>query len=227
MIATNALRVIRSEAILSRRVLGRIVIGSLAYYVAVLALLHWLRPDVDPIARVTSEYAVGPYGYLMVSTFLVLSLALVALAMGLARSLAAPARSWPWVALLILAGLALAVAALFPVDVGAVRPITPSGWVHRIAAIVVFPSLSTGVLLLSAQFKAHRQWRDLAWFGTLVGLAGLMLFAGILLFFLERGLAGAAQRVFLALVIAWMVLVASRMMSLPLSHAGDISASAD
>lgn len=212
--ATNALSILRSEELLSTRALGRVVIASIAYYVAALALLHWLRPDVDLISRVTSEYAVGPYGFLMVSTFLVLALALAALAMGLARSLSTPAVSSPGLALLIVASIALVAAALFPVDVGAVRPVTPSGWVHRIAAIVVFPSLSVGVLFLSAQFRRHGQWRDVAWIGALIGSAGLMIFAGILLVLLERGFAGAAQRVFLALFLVWMVVVARRMMRL-------------
>lgn len=199
----------RGDAV-ERRVLGWVVIGGLAYYVPALALLHWLRPDVNPVARVTSEYAVGPFGALMVSTFFVLSLALAALGIGLARSLSLRIRSSPEILLLLLAGVAVAIAGIFPVDVGAVRPVTPAGWVHRIAATAAFPSITVAALLLSGRLRGVAAWRDLAWISFFVGSAGLLLFAAILLFFLERGLAGAAQRVLLILIVAWMVILGRR-----------------
>lgn len=193
-----------------RRVLGWVVIGSLAYYVPILTLLHLLRPDVNPLARVTSEYAVGPFGALMVSTFFILSLALVALGIGLARSLSLPVRSSAGILLLLLSAVAVAIAGVFPVDVGTVTPVSPTGWVHRIAATTAFPAITIGALLLSGRFRRNAAWRDLAWIGMLVGSAGLLLFAAILVVLLERGLAGAAQRVLLALIVTWMLLVARR-----------------
>lgn len=73
-----------------RRELGWVVIGSLAYFVAAITLLHGLRPDVDPVARVTSEYAIGRYGSLMTSASFAFAVALIALGIGLARALGGP-----------------------------------------------------------------------------------------------------------------------------------------
>jgi hypothetical protein len=50
-----------------------ITLSSVVYYASVIALLHVLRTDFDPGYRYLSEYARGPYGALMTSTFFVLS----------------------------------------------------------------------------------------------------------------------------------------------------------
>lgn len=193
-----------------QRALGWAVIGSLAYFVAIIALLHALRPDVDAVARVTSEYAVGPYGVLMTSAYFILGLALASLGMGLLRALPASTRLLAGVALLLLAAVAIGVAAFFPVDVGEPRPVTPTGWVHRIAAILVFASITIAPLVLAAPCARARGWEAVARLGRIVGVLGLLGFVSIQAILLDRGLAGAAQRVILALVITWMAVVALR-----------------
>lgn len=203
----------RHGAAAGRALLGRVAVGGLAYFVCAIVLLHLLRPDVNPMARVTSEYAVGPYGFVMTSAYIVFSLALLALALGLARSLSISGSATAGIALLGLAAAGTATAALFPVDVGAPRPITTEGWVHRIAAIVAFASMTTGPLLLARPFRRDPGWTDLAWLGAVAGAVGLVGLVAIQLFLLERGLAGAAQRVVLALVITWMLTSAGRLIS--------------
>ena len=190
--------------------LGWAVIGSLAYFVVIIAVLHGLRPDVDAMARVTSEYAVGPYGVLMTSAYFILGLALASLGVALARALPASPRLSAGVSFLFLGALALGVAAFYPVDVGAARPVTPTGWVHRIAAVVVFGSLSVAPLVLAGPFRRERGWAGAARLGEIVGALGLLGFIGIQLVFLERGLGGAAQRIILALVVTWMTVAALR-----------------
>ena len=199
--------------VLVRPVLGWVAIAGVAYFVLAIAYLHVLRPDVNPVARVTSEYAVGPYGVLMTSAYFIFGCALVALGIGIARSF--DTRAWTTVgtALLYLAAAATAIAGLFPIDAGALRPITSEGRVHRLAGIVAFTSMTLGPLLLAPRFRRHRRWQDVASVGRLAGVAGLLGLAAIQLFLLERGLAGVAQRIVLALVCAWMLLAAFRLTS--------------
>lgn len=194
-----------------RRRLGQAAVVSVIYFVVVIIALHGLRPEVDPVAAVTSEYAVGPYGWLMTSAYFVFSGALLALGIGLARALSRRARETPGIALLFLAALGTAVAGLAPVDVGAARPITTQGWIHRMAAIVAFASMTGGPLLLVRWFRRDPGWRDLAWLGAVSGTVGLAGLTGIQLVLLERGLAGFAQRVVLVLVAAWMLACAYRL----------------
>jgi hypothetical membrane protein len=62
------------------------------YYVAVEIALHFLEPEYDPRFRFMSEYAWGQYGWLMTTTFFVLGLALVTVAVGI-RELYGSSRS--------------------------------------------------------------------------------------------------------------------------------------
>lgn len=45
-------------------VLSTVAIVGTACFVALIAVLHFLSPDINPMERPTSEYAVGPFGYL-------------------------------------------------------------------------------------------------------------------------------------------------------------------
>lgn len=207
----ESIGVVQHNGAAVQSVLRWLVVGSAGYFVAAITALHWLRPDVNPAARVTSEYAVGPYGFLMTGAFFVFSVALAALGVGLARTLSTSARTSASIMLLVLAALATTVAGFFPVDVGEPQPITAHGWVHRGAAILAFASMSLAPLLLAGPFRARPEWKRVAGFSRLVGAVGLLGFVAIQLFLLDQDLAGAAQRIILALVIGWMVVVAVRM----------------
>jgi hypothetical protein len=58
---------------------------GIAYFVVGLVVLHVLRPDRDPVAQTTSHYAVGPYGWIMSSVFVSMSVATFGLVAGLHR----------------------------------------------------------------------------------------------------------------------------------------------
>ena len=63
-----------------------ITLSSVVYYASAIVLLHVLRTDFDPGYRYLSEYARGPYGALMTSTFFALSAGSLVLSLGLWRS---------------------------------------------------------------------------------------------------------------------------------------------
>jgi hypothetical protein len=58
-----------------------IVFACAAYYVIVGAALHFLEPEYDPRYRFMSEYAWSTHGWLMTTTFFVLALALLTVAL--------------------------------------------------------------------------------------------------------------------------------------------------
>lgn len=194
----------------ARGALAWLAIAGLAWFAAAIVLLHALRPDVDIVARVTSEYAVGRFGVLMTSAYLAMATALLALGVGLRRALGTRSAG---IVFLYLAALGVTVAAFFPIDVGAPTPVTSTGRIHRLAAIVGFLSMTLAPLLLGRRFRADARWRDLAVPAWLAGGLGLLGFAAIQLLLLERGLAGAAQRAILVLVVAWMLAVALRLIA--------------
>ena len=64
--------------------LAFIAIGGILYFVVAIMILHVLRPDLNPIRRAVSNYAVGPFGLLMTIAFFTLALSEFALALGFA-----------------------------------------------------------------------------------------------------------------------------------------------
>ena len=69
-------------------------IVGIAYFLIAVIALHFLRPDYYPIRRLVSEYAVGPYAFLMTSAFFGLSLGSLALVIGLYQAVSRTWRSW-------------------------------------------------------------------------------------------------------------------------------------
>src|SRR3990172_12935085 len=79
-------------------------IAGVLYFILVVALLHFLRPEYDPVKRVASNYAVGPYGLVMTIAFFALGLSLFALAVGLYLGVDRTGRSGVGLLLLGVAG---------------------------------------------------------------------------------------------------------------------------
>ena len=151
----------------------------------------------------------------MTSAYFALSAALVALGLALSREAAIAARGSAGIAFLFLAALGIAIAAFFQVDVGAARPLTTEGWIHRLAAILGFVSLAIAPLLLARCFSRDAHWHAAAATGRVIGAVALAGFIAMQAVLLERGVGGIAQRVILALVVAWLLLVAFRLTKSP------------
>jgi uncharacterized protein DUF998 len=134
--------------------LALIAIGGIVYFVVTVVVLHFLRPEYNPINHAVSNYAVGPYGYLMTSAFYALALSVLALALGLFRCLVLTDLSRVAILLLCLASSGMIVMGIFPGDVHALHPpATITGVVHWIAAGISFLSIMIAAFLLSSFFK--------------------------------------------------------------------------
>ena len=81
----------------------------------VLALLHVLRTDVDPVARPTSDYAHGSYGWLIVFATVGVGLAAIALAVAVRPEVRGTAGQIG-VGMLVFFGVAKIVQVFFPID---------------------------------------------------------------------------------------------------------------
>jgi Protein of unknown function (DUF998) len=89
----------------------------------VLGLLHFVSPEVDPMSRPVSEYALGDFGWLAAIGTVAQGVGAIALAVALRRQRAAAM-------LLLVFGLMKLALPLFPVDaLGA--PATSAGRVHN------------------------------------------------------------------------------------------------
>jgi hypothetical membrane protein len=191
--------------------LGAIVIACVTYYALAVVALHVLRPEYDPISRVTSNYAVGPYGYLMTATFFAIAAALLALSFGLSRTLASTARSRVGFALLSAAGAGAVIAGVFPTDVTPDdSPVTIIGGVHILAGVAAFVCVTAGTLLVSRRLDRDPEWRASrrpAFFLALVIVAGFLLSV----IAQSLGGRGIGQRFFLGTVLLWLLFMAIRL----------------
>ena len=93
----------------------------------VLGLLHLVSPEVDPVARPVSEYALGDFGWLATIRTLAQGIGPIALAVALRHERVGAL-------LLLVVGLLKLALPLFPVDaLGA--PATSTGQMHNCSAI--------------------------------------------------------------------------------------------
>jgi hypothetical protein len=197
------------------RLAGTITVGAVVYAVAALAVLHFLRPEYDPVTRVISNYAVGPYGFLMTAVFFALAIGMLSSAFGIYKGVVPAARSAGGLTLLVLAGVGGVLVALFPTDVTPEDlPITTVGIIHVLASVASLACFVVASLLLSRRFKNDERWSSLQptlWAFALAGLAAFIAYFAIKA--LNLPIVGIAQRVSYAIVLLWLLLTGNHLRS--------------
>jgi uncharacterized membrane protein YozB (DUF420 family) len=191
-----------------------VAIVGIAYFATIIIALHFLRPDLNPLSQPTSEYAVGPYGFLMTSAFFSVSLGSLALVAGLYQGVSQQARSRIGLVLLGIWGVGVLIAMLFPIDPEG-APQTISGTIHGINGPLAFLSLTAGAILVSRRFKQDEKWRP---FHSTALILSLVMLAAFIATFVniatDSGFAGLCQRIFLAAFATWFFLTAMRLRSI-------------
>jgi uncharacterized membrane protein YozB (DUF420 family) len=191
-----------------------VAIVGVAYFAGIIVALHFLRPELDPLSRPTSEYAVGPYGFLMTSAFFSMSLASFALVIGLYLGVSRSARSRIGLGLLGVWAVGVLIAMIFPIDPEG-APQTISGTIHRINGPLAFLSLTAGAILVSRRFKHDETWRPFQRTALVLSLIMLTVFvATVVNNATGSGFAGLCQRIFLAALVTWFLLTATRLRSI-------------
>ncbi len=187
--------------------LATVSLGGSACFVASALLLpaiseYSIRRDF------ISELAIGRYGFVQTLAFLAFGIGALALAAGLRRSTKGSWGSLVGSILVGLFGIGVLLDAVFPIDPGG-RMMTVAGTVHLMAALAAFVCMVVAMFVLSRTFKQSARWRSLRSVGLVLALAALAAF------FLPSGgeWAGLFQRVFVGIVISWMVIVAIRLRS--------------
>jgi hypothetical membrane protein len=177
--------------------LRRIVLICAAYYMIVGIALHFLSPEYDPRFNFMSDYAWGAYGWLMTTTFFVLGLAILTVAVGV-RNIHQSSRSARVGCSLLVVG------ALFVCLAGVFRGFP----LHDVASAVGVPSLLMAALLLSWSFRHATGWQAIhpATFLIAVGM-----FAALVSMILDVGMPGLQQRAFLFLLLLWLSVVVDRL----------------
>ena len=153
-----------------------------------------------------------PFGYLMTSAFVSLSIATWALMAGLHRDLpiAGVHRAGLWFLAIWCVGLF--VAATFPIDLDD-APQTLAGRIHATNGPIIFLSLTTATNLVSRGFRKDLRWHPIHRFTSVLALLMIPEFvAGGLARASGTG-AGIAQRVFIVTFATWFLVVATQLRS--------------
>ena len=160
----------------------------------VLGLLHVLSPEVDPVARPVSEYALGDFGWLATIRTLAQGIGPIALAVALRRERVGAL-------LLLLVGLLKLAMPLFPVDALG-TPATSAGQMHNLLGNLTFFLFPLAALVLFPALR--RRGSRLA---PPVAVALAIATVGVLVANAVGGF-GLAQRAYLALCAVWLLLAA-------------------
>jgi hypothetical protein len=190
--------------------LAIIIFIGIAWSVMVMVSMHFLNAGYDPIKQTTSEYVNGHYGYLMPTVFLSVSIASLALITGLYITMPSPGLSKAGLALMGIFAVQAIVAMFFPVNLQG-TPVTTSGRVHHILGLVGFFCLAIGVILISQSFKKDKNFRPLYKPASIMSWIILAMFFSVFVnLYTKSGFAGISQRILLAALMAWFILIAFR-----------------
>ena len=139
------------------RTAARVSFATCAAFVALLAALHVLRPELDPSWRLISEYELGRYGWMMQLAFLLLAISCGAACLAvLAQVKHVP--GFLGLALLVLSAGGITIAGIYVTD-----PITlPSGLQTAHGRLHLLGATLDGIPL-AALFITWGLWRNRTW----------------------------------------------------------------
>lgn len=184
-------------------------------FLTLATLLGLLDPGYDAWTRPISELALGPNGWLQTANFYLFSLAIIAFALGLFRSLSRP--SWAGTGLLIVAGLGMAGAGVFPTDLKG-TPETGAGVMHNLLFLVMFLALILSYIPTALSLHRLADWRGYAWATALMPLVVFALLFVFVVLGSDPGdplyaVSGLIQRILIAVAFGWMTVTALRLLS--------------
>jgi hypothetical membrane protein len=183
-------------------------LAGIVVYVAIDVLLAFLRPNYSLLYNAESDYGRGPWFWVMDFNFLLRCALSLAIAAALYRVARLDRRTRWGLALLATWAICSGVLAFFA-DNPKGTPITTSGVVHGVLAVIAFTAITIGAILISASLMSDPTWRPAA-------AILLTISIGIALAYLLLGAphkhyhapGGLYERIFLALVLLWMAVAA-------------------
>jgi hypothetical membrane protein len=187
-----------------------LVIVGIVLYVILDVIAQLLPPHYNPITQAESDLAVGPYGFIMVINFVLRGLIALALLWVLTASLQKGVLSRTGLVLIGIWGVCSMLLALFPTDL-ADSKLTLHGLLHLVLALLAFICGAIGELIVSRSFAKDERWRSLSIIATVIATLAVIMFVptttGLFFHFLQH-IGGLVERIFIGLVLLWMVVVA-------------------
>ncbi len=168
---------------LNINLIAMISLIGLAYFVVIIIIMHKLRPDYNPRSRYISEYAVGKYGQLAASSFVIYGLAILGIYLCLLTVLLVRAESNIGLTLMAVWGVAVVITGFFKVDFKD-KPMSLRGTVHSIASAIGVAASTIGLIVLSFNFSLNESTQSIAFVAQMIAIVAsilaVLLFLGLL-----------------------------------------------
>ena len=153
------------------------IVGPVLFTVTFLAQEAFRRDEYDPLSEPVSALEAGPNGWIQQANFVVFGVLTILFAVGLHRGMVRTPRGAVGPALLLVSGIGLFLAAIFPLREDAAGVTYDPGG-HFVAGIAFFLSSAAGLIVLSRRAVRDPRRQNLAGYTLVVGgvaLAGFFL----------------------------------------------------
>jgi hypothetical membrane protein len=188
--------------------LAGLALAGVIVYVAIDVLLRFLRPGYSLLYNAESDYGRGAWYWVMDLNFLLRCGLSLAIAAALRRAASADGRLRGGLALIAVWAACSGLLAFFADDPRG-QPLTGSGVIHLLLALIAFPCVTVGTILVSSSLMADPAWRQAGRALLAVSAAGA---AALLLLASAAGHphapGGLYERIFLGLELLWIAVAA-------------------
>lgn len=199
---------------------ARMSFGAATIFLVLLAVLHLIKPELDPSWRMISEYEIGRYGWVMVLAFLSLASSCVSLFVAL-RSQVRTIGGKIGQALLVVSALGMTIAAIFTSDpiTASQDELTTHGNLHGLGALLGIPSFPIAATLISRSLARNQTWsparHPVLWAVVLVWISLLVFILSVAVMLPQNGgqfgpevLIGWPNRFLIVAYSVWLMVVA-------------------
>jgi hypothetical protein len=201
-----------SQGKTSSQLLSQLAILAIAGQVILFASA-WLLPLVSEYSLMgdnISELVLGRYGFIQTAAFVISGLGTLGLAFAIRQLTKGTWGSFVGPLLVGMYGLGAILSAIFPTDrIDAATDVwaqSTTGMIHSLVALISFPGMVIGMFLLTRTFGLLPAWRSIMRASVFfpAGSLGLLVVQG------EGPLVGLLQRLLVAVISGWIILVALR-----------------
>ena len=199
---------------ISSRAMGLVVIASTAYNILAAFAMHFLQPEVSPLRVPMSAYVLGAYGTLITISYFVSCCAWLGLSYGLVSTLP-PARLTRIASLVALfAVVGFFIAGSFPMDFPP-PPRTTAGRLHMIGGILAFPAMTLASILFTRSMGGDVHWKGVSAVASAFSAGIVAAYVLMVCSILVLGFGGYAQRLLMAFLFGWKLVVGVHLTRLP------------
>ena len=132
-------------------------------FLALIVLLHAIKPEFEPSWRFLSEYSIGRHGWVMMTAFFLWAISCFTLSVALREHVKTRGGRLGRVVLVVV-GLSLIMAGLFAQDPITASPdeLTTHGTLHAVASMIGIPGVPIAALFITWSLRHNPAWLALS-----------------------------------------------------------------